>query len=57
MRREISSAPWMLQGRFEKALRPTADMHALEKSDCAVLPVNRPNKGRELPAKAGEGRA
>jgi group II intron reverse transcriptase/maturase len=32
-------------------------MHALEKSDCAVLPVNRPNKGGQLPAEAGEGRA
>jgi hypothetical protein len=28
-----------------KATSGTADMHVLEKSDCAVLPVNRPNKG------------
>jgi len=26
-------------------------------SDCAVVPVNRPNKGRKLPAEAGEGTA
>jgi hypothetical protein len=32
-------------------------MHALEKSDCAVVPVNRPNKGGKLPAEAGEERA
>jgi hypothetical protein len=35
----------------------TTDMHALEKSDCAVVPVNRPNKGGKLPAEAGEERA
>ena len=39
-----------------KALSRTTDMHVLEKSDCAVLPVNRPNKGGQLPAEAGEGR-
>jgi hypothetical protein len=32
-------------------------MHVVEKSDCAVVPVNRPNKGRQLPAEAGEERA
>ena len=32
-------------------------MHVLEKSDCAVVPVNQPNKGGQLPAEAGEGRA
>jgi hypothetical protein len=31
-------------------------MHVLEKSDCAVVPVNRPNKGGQLPAEVGEGR-
>ena len=29
----------------------------LEKSDCAVLPVNQPNKEGQLSAEAGEGRA
>ena len=28
-----------------------------EKSDCAVLPVNQPNKGGQSSAEAGEGRA
>jgi RNA-directed DNA polymerase len=56
--REISNAPPVLvEGRSVKAFSRTTDMHALEKSDCAVLPVNRPNKGGQLPAEAGEGRA
>jgi retron-type reverse transcriptase len=32
-------------------------MHATEKSDCAVLPMNQPNKGELSPAEAGEERA
>ena len=32
-------------------------MHVLEKSDCAVLPVNQPNKGGQPSAEVGEGRA
>jgi RNA-directed DNA polymerase len=32
-------------------------MHALEKSDCAVLPVKQPNRGGQPSAEAGEGRA
>ena len=56
--REISSAPWSCdQGRSVKAMNRTADTHALEKSDCAVVPVNQPNKGGQPPAEAGEGRA
>ena len=56
--REISSAPWPDdQGRSAKATSRTADTHALEKSDCAVLPVNQPNKEGQLSAEAGEGRA
>ncbi|HXY07188.1 MAG TPA: group II intron reverse transcriptase/maturase [Terriglobales bacterium] len=35
----------------------TADTHVLEKSDCAVVPVNQPNKGGQPSAEAGEGRA
>ena len=36
--REISSAPWSDdQGRSAKATGCTADMHVLEKSDCAVV--------------------
>ena len=56
--REISSAPPVIdEGRSVKAHSRTTDTHALEKSDCAVLPVNRPNKGGQPPAEAGEGRA
>ena len=56
--REISSAPWSDdQGRSAKAINRTADMYVLEKSDCAAVPVNQPNKGRQLPTEAGEGRA
>ena len=55
--REISSAPLAsCEGRSVKAQSRTTDMHVLEKSDCAVVPVNRPNKGRQLPAEVGEGR-
>jgi group II intron reverse transcriptase/maturase len=32
-------------------------MHVLEKSDCAVVPVNQPNKAAQAAAEAGEGRA
>src|SRR5882724_4019180 len=54
--REISSTPWSdEQGRSAKATSRTADMYVPEKSDCAVLPVNQPNKGGQLSAEAGEG--
>src|SRR6516165_4525594 len=56
--REISSTPWSEgQGRSAKATSRTADMHVLEKSDCAVVPVNQPNKGGQTSAAVGEGRA
>jgi hypothetical protein len=56
--REISSTPWSDdQGRSAKAINRTADMHVLEKSDCAVVPVNQPNKGGKSSAEVGEGRA
>src|SRR5580692_565140 len=56
--REISSTPWSEdQGRSAKATSRNADMHVPEKSDCAVLPVNQPNKGGQSSAEAGEGRA
>ena len=55
--REISSAPSAVcQGRSVKAQSRTTDKHVLEKSDCAVVPVNHPNKGRRLLAEVGEGR-
>src|SRR6266851_4071475 len=56
--REISSTPWSDdQGRSAKAINRTADMHVLEKPDCAVVPVNQPNKGGKPSAEVGEGRA
>ena len=56
--REISSTPWCDdQGRSAKAINHNADMHVLEKSDCAVVPVNQPNKEGQASAEAGEGRA
>jgi RNA-directed DNA polymerase len=56
--REISSTPWSDdQGRSAKAKSRTADMHVLEKSDCAAVPVNQPNKEGQLSAEVGEERA
>src|SRR5665213_200098 len=56
--REISSTPWSNdQGRSVKATSRTTDVYVPEKSDCAVLPVNQPNKGAQASAEAGEGRA
>ena len=43
--REISNAPWgEIQGRPAKAINHNADAHVLEKSGCAVIRVNQPNK-------------
>src|SRR5260370_109508 len=56
--REISSTPWCdNQGRSAKAINHNADAHVLEKSDCAVIPVNQPNKEGEPSTEVGEGRA
>jgi len=56
--REISSAPSSAsEGRSVKATGRTADVYAREKSDCAVVPVNQPNKAAIAAAEAGEGRA
>jgi hypothetical protein len=56
--REISSVPSKnSEGRSVKAINRTTDMYALEKSDCAALPVNRPNKVARAAAEVGEGRA
>jgi RNA-directed DNA polymerase len=55
--REISITPSKTsEGRSVKAHSRTADMHVLEKSDCAVIPVNQPNKTAQAVAEAGEGR-
>jgi RNA-directed DNA polymerase len=56
--REISCTSWSAdQDRSAKAINRKADANVQEKSDCAVLPVNQPNKERQLSAEAGEGRA
>src|SRR5215470_17755272 len=57
--REISGAPRSHQDRDRsaKALSHKADMHAPEKSDRAVVPMNQPNKGEQSSAEVGEGRA
>src|SRR6266851_5627784 len=57
--REISCTSWSTnQDRSAKAMNRTADMNVQEKSDCAIVPVNRPNNEGQLPsAEAGEGRA
>jgi group II intron reverse transcriptase/maturase len=55
--REISWASWSKdQGRSEKGINRTADANVQEKSDCAVLPMNQPNKEGRASAEAGEGR-
>ena len=56
--REISCTSWSQdQDRSAKAINQTADMHVQEKSDCAVVPVNQPNKEVQTSAEVGEGRA
>src|SRR6266849_348168 len=56
--REISCTSWTKeQDRSAKAINQTADMHVLEKSDCAVVPVNQSNREAQASAEAGEGRA
>jgi group II intron reverse transcriptase/maturase len=56
--REISSTPWSNdQGRSAKAINHNADVYVLEKSHCAVVPVNQPNNEGQPSAEAGEERA
>ena len=53
--REISCTSWLTdQDRSAKAINRTADVHVQEKSDCAVVPVNQPNKEGQPSAEAGE---
>jgi len=55
--REISSTSCSKeQDRSAKAINRTADMH-VQKSDCAVVPVNQSNKEAQASAESGEGRA
>jgi RNA-directed DNA polymerase len=56
--REISSTPLSNdQGRSAKAINHNADVYVPEKSHCAVVPMNQPNKEAEASAEVGEGRA
>ena len=57
--RETSGASRSNQDRDRsaKAQSHNADMHVSEKSDCAVVPMNQPNKGESSSAEVGEGRA
>ena len=56
--REISSTPSAVSGgRSEKAINHNADMHVLEKSHRAVVPVSHPNKEMQFAAEDEEGRA
>jgi RNA-directed DNA polymerase len=56
--REISCASWSKdQDRSAKAINRTADVHVREKSDCAIVPLNRLNKEVQASAEVGEGRA
>src|ERR1700682_5162692 len=43
-------------GRSAKAINRTADMNVQEKSDCAVVPMNQPNKEGRPSAEVGKGR-
>src|SRR5436305_12191751 len=55
--REISCTSWLKnQDRSAKAINRTADVNVQEKSDCAVLPMNRLNKEGQPSAEVGEGR-
>ena len=55
--REISCTSWSAdQDRSAKAINRTADVHVQEKSDCAVVPLNRSNKDGQPSAEVGEGR-
>jgi len=57
--RETSGVSRLCRGRdrSEKMQNRTSDMHVSEESDRAILPMNQPNKGRQLSAEVGEGRA
>ena len=56
--REISCTSWSAdQDRSAKAINRAADANVQEKSDCAVIPVNQPNKEGQPSAEVGEERA
>lgn len=56
--REISWTSWLVQqDRSAKAINQNADVNVQEKSDWAVVPLNRLNKEGQPSAEVGEGRA
>ena len=56
--RESSWTSWLpQQDRSAKAINRTADVNVQEQSDCAVVPMNQPNKEGQPSAEVGEGRA
>jgi len=56
--REISWTSWSTdQDRSAKAINRTADANVQEKSDCAEVPMNQPNKEGKPSEEVGEGRA
>ena len=56
--RESSLTSWLeQQDRSAKAINRTADTNVQEQSDCAVVPMNQPNKEGQPLAEVGEGRA
>jgi len=56
--REGSCTSWLpQQDRSAKAINRTADVNVQEQSDCAVVPMNQPNKEGQPSAEVGEGRA
>jgi RNA-directed DNA polymerase len=56
--RESSWMSWLAQqDRSAKAINRTADVNVQEQSDCAVVPMNQPNKEGQPSAEVGEGRA
>jgi len=54
--REISRASAIKADRSVKAQSHKADVHAMEESDCCVVPVKQPNKEGKPLAEAVEGR-
>jgi quercetin dioxygenase-like cupin family protein len=54
--REASKASAQRVDRSAKAQSHTADMHAMEESDCRVVPVKQPNKEGKPLAEVVEGR-
>src|SRR5260370_18337901 len=54
---EVSPVPGTCAGPAREGNSHTPSMYADEKSDEAVVPRKRPNKGRQLPPEVVEGRA